>query len=73
MKHVIFDIKSLRKNLITHSVSNLSWTAIASHLRTRSSDDIRHYWTSHMMNLLLPNQSQWTDDEDIELLSFIAA
>ena len=42
-------------------------------MKSRSSDDIRHYWNNNIMTVLMPNQSEWSDEEDIELLRFIAA
>lgn len=44
MSHIIFDLKKLREKLLQKSISKISWSAIAEEMKTKSSDDIRHYW-----------------------------
>jgi hypothetical protein len=72
-KHILYDLANLRKSLVASSISQISWSAISAHLKTRSSDDVRQYWNSKIMTILVPNQREWTDSEDILLLKFILA
>ena len=62
----------VRDSLLDKSVSQISWTAIASEMKQRSSDDIRHFWNQKLMPKLVPNQSTWTQEEDLQLLDFVS-
>ena len=73
MSHIIFDIKKLGDKLVQKSISKISWTAIAEEMKTKSSDDIRHYWNQKLLPLFIPNQHQWTEEEDLKLLKFIVS
>ena len=44
MSHIIFDLKMVREKLLNKSISKISWSAIAEEMKTKSSDDLRHYW-----------------------------
>ena len=41
-------------------------------MKTRSSDDIRYYFNNRLLPILLPEASEWTQEEDETLLKFIA-
>ena len=73
MNNVVFDLKNVKKQLLEKSVSSISWTAISEGLKTKSSDDIRQYWTNKILPLFIPNQSVWTEDEDLNLLKFVVS
>jgi hypothetical protein len=44
MSHIIFDLKKVREKLLDKSISKISWSAISEEMKTKSSDDLRHYW-----------------------------
>lgn len=53
------------------SVSSISWSAVADQIKTKSSDDIRYYWTSKVLPLFIPNQNVWSEEEDLNILEFV--
>jgi hypothetical protein len=42
-------------------------------MKTKSSDDIRHYWNNKLLPKFIPNQHEWTEEEDLKLLNFIVS
>ncbi len=73
MSHIIFDLKKVREKILDKSISKISWSAIAEEMKTKSSDDLRHYWNLKLLPLFIPNQHQWSEAEDLKLLDFIVS
>jgi len=46
----------------------ISWTALAAQMKYRSYDDIRNYWTSKVLPILLQSYSEWSHGDDRELV-----
>ena len=66
------DIEKVKESLIEKSVSQISWMAVSEAIKTKSSDDIRHFWNSKILPLMVPHQNAWTEQEDLALLEFIS-
>lgn len=52
----------------------ISWKTIAQHLKTRSVDDIRNFWQLRVLPLFDSTsqvKTQWTEDDDLQLLEQI--
>lgn len=73
LESVIFDMPKVRASLISSSISQISWKAISEKITTRSSDDIRHYWSAKILPLFISKQNKWSEADDLLLLEFIAS
>ena len=60
-KSLIRDFGSLQKDLVSNCINNISWIAVAEKMETRSSDDIRQYWSRYLLPLFIPDQTKWND------------
>lgn len=70
---VLINPAKLYQNLKNKVIGRISWTVISEEMKTRSSDDLRHFWTRSLLPTLFPNQDAWTQADDLKLLRFIVA
>lgn len=60
MHLVVTDVKKVKKQLLTNTISKVSWSAVAEAMESRSADDVRHQWNLKILPLFIPDQHVWT-------------
>lgn len=71
MRYVIEDRTKLQSQLMKKTLQRISWATLADKMKTKSADDLRHYWNAKLLPLLIPSVITWTQEDDEKLLQQI--